>query len=237
MKKAFNMFLLLLSFALILTGCMYPEEKLSQNQIAYKDQIQSVQSAVDQYREANGGLLPIKTKGQTTPIYQKYPIDFKKIAPEYMAEPPGNAFESGGVFQYVIVDAETDPKVKIFDLRIAETIRDINLRVKAHGFPPYKEQIAENVYTMDFKKLGFKEEPKALSPYSGQSLPYVVTGNAEVYVDYRVDLYQALENKKNKPEPGKDIRNLLVEDSDFVPAYSLPYTIEPGTNDPIFLVK
>lgn len=237
MRKACNTFLLLLLTGMVLTGCMYPEEKLSQNQIAYKDQLQSVQSAVDQYREDNGGLLPIKTKDQTTPIYQKYPIDFKKIAPQYMAEPPGNAFESGGVFQYVLVDAETEPKVKIFDLRIAETIRDINLRIKAHGFPPYKEQIADNVFTMDFKKLGFKEEPKALSPYSGQNLPFVVTGNADVYVDYRIDLYQALKEKENKYKPGEDVRDILVEDSAFVPSYSLPYTIDAETNEPIFLVK
>ncbi|CAM3442645.1 hypothetical protein GCM10009865_16330 [Aeromicrobium ponti] len=237
MRKACNTFLLLLITGMVLTGCMYPEEKLSQNQIAYKDQLQSVQSAVDQYREDNGGLLPIKTKDQATPIYQKYPIDFKKIAPQYMAEPPGNAFESGGVFQYVLVDAETDPKVKIFDLRIAETIRDINLRIKAHGFPPYKEQIADNVFTMDFKKLGFKEEPKALSPYSGQNLPFVVTGDADVYVDYRIDLYQALKEKENKYKPGEDVRDILVEDSAFVPSYSLPYTIDAETNEPIFLVK
>ncbi|WP_394137260.1 hypothetical protein [Cytobacillus oceanisediminis] len=237
MRKACNTFLLLLLTGMVLTGCMYPEEKLSQNQIAYKDQLQSVQSAVDQYREDNGGLLPIKTKDQATPIYQKYPIDFKKIAPQYMAEPPGNAFESGGVFQYVLVDAETDPKVKIFDLRIAETIRDINLRIKAHGFPPYKEQIADNVFTMDFKKLGFKEEPKALSPYSGQNLPFVVTGDADVYVDYRIDLYQALKEKENKYKPGEDVRDILVEDSAFVPSYSLPYTIDAETNEPIFLVK
>lgn len=237
MRKACNTFLLLLLTGMVLTGCMYPEEKLSQNQIAYKDQLQSVQSAVDQYREDNGGLLPIKTKDQTTPIYQKYPIDFKKIAPQYMAEPPGNAFESGGVFQYVLVDAETEPKVKIFDLRIAEMIRDINLRIKAHGFPPYKEQIADNVFTMDFKKLGFKEEPKALSPYSGQNLPFVVTGNANVYVDYRIDLYQALKEKEHKYKPGEDVRDILVEDSAFVPAYSLPYTIDAETNEPIFLVK
>ncbi|GLB58001.1 hypothetical protein [Cytobacillus sp. NCCP-133] len=237
MKKALTIFLLLLLTGMSLTGCMYPEEKRFQNQTAYKDQLQSVQSAVDQYREDNGGLLPIKTREQTTPIYQKYPIDFKKIAPKYMAEPPGNAFESGGVFQYVLVDAETDPTVKIFDLRIAETIRDINLRIKAHGFPPYKEQIAENVYTMDFNKLGFKEEPKALSPYSGQGLPFIVTGSAEVYVDYRVDLFQALKEKKSNFKPGDDIRDILVEDSAFVPSYSLPYTIDPETNDPIFLVN
>ena len=38
-----------------------------------------------------------------------------------MAEPPGNAYESGGVFQYVIIDAESNPTVKIVDLRIAES--------------------------------------------------------------------------------------------------------------------
>ena len=52
----------------------------------------------------------------------KYPIDFKRLVPQYMAEPPGNAYESGGVFQYVIVNAEKNPTVKIFDLRIADLI-------------------------------------------------------------------------------------------------------------------
>lgn len=237
MKKAFNIISILFLAGVVLTGCMYPEERLSQNQIAYEDQLQSVQSAVDQYKQDNGGLLPIKTRDQTTPIYQKYPIDFKKISPQYMAEPPGNSFESGGVFQYVLVDAEKKPKVKIFDLRMAEAIRDINLRIKAYGFPPYKEQIADNVFTIDFKKLGYKEEPKAISPYSGQNLPFVVTGNAEVYVDYRIDLFQALKQKETNYEPGDDIRDILVEDTAFVPAYSMPYTIDAETKEPIFLAK
>ena len=36
--------------------------------------------AVNQFQEDNGGILPIKTKDANTPIYQKYPIDFKRIA-------------------------------------------------------------------------------------------------------------------------------------------------------------
>ena len=60
---------------------------------------------IKQFQEDQGGILPIKTLDQTTPIYHKYPIDFKRLVPEYMAEPPGNAYESGGVFQYVIIDA------------------------------------------------------------------------------------------------------------------------------------
>lgn len=237
MKKGIKLLSLLFIFIPVLTGCMYPKEKLTQNQIPYQDQIQSVQSAVEQFKEDNGGLLPIKTKSQTTPIYQKYPIDFKKIVPKYMAEPPGNAFESGGVFQYVLVDAETNPKVKIFDLRMAETIRDIKLRIRSQEFPPYKEQIQDHVFSLDYQKLGYKEEPVALSPYSGQNLPFVVTGDGEVYVDYRSDLYRSLQNQETDYKPGDDIRAILVEDSAFVPAYSLPYTIDEKTKEPIFLVK
>lgn len=116
-----------------LSGCLYPEERLKQNQIPYEDQVAAVQSAVNQYREATGGLLPIKTRDMKTPIYQKYPIDFNKLIPRYMQEPPGNAYESGGIFQYVIVDAENNPTVKLLDLRSAEQIRELKLRLKMCG--------------------------------------------------------------------------------------------------------
>lgn len=221
--------------ALFLSGCMYPEEELAKNQIPYSDQLQAVQQAVDSFREDNGGILPIKTKEANTPIYQKYPIDFKKIAPKYLAEPPGNAFESGGIFQYVLVDVETNPTVKLLDLRVAETIRDIKLKIRAMGYPPYKEQVADNVYSLDFKKLGYKQQPFAVSPFSNQNLPYVVTGNAEVFVDYRQDLFQELQKTEKDLKPGEDIRNILVENSMFVPAYSLPYTVNAENKEPVFL--
>jgi hypothetical protein len=221
--------------ALLLSGCMYPKEELAQNKIPYKDQIQAVQTAVDQYRQENGGLLPIKTKEAETPIYQKYLIDFKKISPKYLAEPPGNAFESGGVFQYVLIDVETAPTVKVFDLRIAETIRELNLRIKSTGYPPYKAEVAKNVYTLDYKQLGYKKPPVAVSPYSNQNLSFVITTHAEVYVDYRPDLFQALKNTESNPKPGEDIRHILVKDSMFVPAYSLPYTVDSETNEPVFI--
>ena len=105
-----------------------------------------------------------------------------------MAEPPGNAFESGGVFQYVIIDAENNPTVKIFDLRIADLISEINLRIKVQGYPPYKNKIAENIYTLDFEKLGYEEEPYIVSPYSNKHLSFVINHKAEVFVDYRYDL-------------------------------------------------
>ena len=225
---------LLIFTTLMLSGCMYPSEKLAENQIPYTDQIQAVQQAVNSFKEDNGGILPIKTRDAVTPIYQKYPIDFKKIAPKYLAEPPGNAFESGGIFQYVLVDVETNPTVKLLDLRMVDTIRDIKLRIKSNGYPPYKDKLADNVYTIDFNELGYKQEPYAVSPFSNQNLPLVVTTDAEVYVDYRQDLFSQLKKAEKSVKPGEDIRNILVEDSMFVPAYSLPYTIDEN-NEPVFL--
>jgi hypothetical protein len=225
---------LLIFTTLMLSGCMYPSEKLAENQIPYTDQIQAVQQAVNSFKEDNGGILPIKTRDAVTPIYQKYPIDFKKIAPKYLAEPPGNAFESGGIFQYVLVDVETNPTVKLLDLRMVDTIRDIKLRIKSNGYPPYKDKLADNVYTIDFNELGYKQEPYAVSPFSNQNLPLVVTTDAEVYVDYRQDLFSQLKKAVKPVKLGEDIRNILMEDSMFVPAYSLPYTIDEN-NEPVFL--
>lgn len=222
---------------LTLTGCMYPEENLIQNQVPYIEQVNSVQNAVKEFQTANGGILPIKTKDAKTPIYQKYPIDFQKIVPAFLAEAPGNAFENGGIFQYVLVDAEADPTVKLLDLRMAETIREIKLRINANGYPPFKEKIADSVYTIDFKKLGYKEEPIAISPFTNQNLHFVISSDAEVYIDYRSDLYQALKSNKKDLREGEDIRHILVADSMFVPAYSLPYTIDKTTNEPIFLAE
>ena len=45
---------------------------------------------------------------------------------------------------------------------MAETIRDIKLRIKSNGYPPYKEKIADNVYTIDFNELGYKQDPFVL---------------------------------------------------------------------------
>jgi hypothetical protein len=220
----------------LLTGCMYPKGELAKNQVPYKDQITSVQSAVNQFQKDSGGLLPIKTREGDTPIYQKYPIDFEKIVPKYLSEAPGNAFENGGIFQYVLVDVETNPSVKLIDLRVTDTIRDIKLRINANGgYPPYKEKLSDNVYSLDFSKLGYTEEPFAASPFTTLNLPFVTGVDGEIYVDYRMDLYQVLQKNKIEIAPNEDIRYLLVRDSMFVPAYSLPYTIDNSTKEPVFL--
>ncbi|PLT35256.1 hypothetical protein CUU64_05535 [Bacillus sp. V5-8f] len=225
----------------LLTGCLYPEQRSVENQVPYKEQIQSVQSAIDQFRKDEGGILPIKTKPGDTPYYQKYLIDFKKLVPKYMAEPPGNSYESGGVFQYVIIDEETNPTVKIFDIRIAQQLQDLNLRLRIYrennSYPPFKEQLANDVFTLDFRKMGLKEDPAITSPYSGKPLPVVVNGEAELFVDYTPDLVEATQKTDKQFKSGEDIRPLLTGTSEFVPAYSLPYTIDQKTKKPIFLTK
>ncbi len=228
--------LLLAGAMIILTGCNFPEERKAENLIPYEEQIASVQRAVEQYQEENSGILPIKTTDMNTHIYIKYPIDFSKLAPQYMASPPGNAYESGGVFQYVLIDVEENPTVKVFDLRIAEKIRDMRFRIKTQGYPPFKEAIADNVYSLDQSKLGYKEEQYITSPYTNNHLPLVITGKGEVFVDYRSDLYLALQEKEHSFKPGDDIREILYDDSVIVPAYSLPYTIDEN-NEPVYMAK
>ena len=65
------------------------------------------------------------------------------------------------------------------------------------------------------------------SPYSGKGLPFVINEKGEIYVDYRIDLYEALKKMKGNLRR-EDIRNILSKDSPFVPAYSLPYTVKNG---------
>lgn len=223
---------------IILSGCLYPEEKLQKNTIPYDDQIAAVQNSVDRYQEESDGLLPIKTRDMTTPIYQKYPIDFSALTPKYMAEPPGTAYESGGVYLYVLVDVEENPTVKLIDLRIAEAIHELTIRLdvyrQSNGYPPFKDLITNNIYTLDYDKLGYDESPTVESPFSGEHLPLVIDKNAKIYVDYRMDLYKALQEKEHSYNQGDDIRDLLVKDTHFVPAYSLPYTIDEK-GEPVFI--
>ncbi|MDF0726214.1 hypothetical protein PY093_05735 [Cytobacillus sp. S13-E01] len=239
-KKLLLLLHLIIAISL-LSGCLYPEDKLKQNQVPYLDQLASVQLAVEQFQQDNSGLLPIKTRDMTTPIYQKYPIDFNKLIPRYMQDTPGTSFESGGVYLYVLVDVETNPTVKLFDLTLTETIREINFRLddyrRKNGYPPFKEVVSNKVFTLDFKKLGYTEEPYVVSPFTGNNLSFVINDEVDIFVDYRPDLYAALQKSKNSYVTGDDIRDILVQDSMFVPAHSLPYTIDPDKKEPIFLDK
>ncbi|CEG22593.1 hypothetical protein BN1080_01524 [Planococcus massiliensis] len=232
--KKISMLIMFTVLAVLLSGCMYPESERAENQIPYEEQVNSVQNAINQYQEESGGLLPIKTRDMDVDQFIKYPIDFSKIVPKYLSEIPSNAFETGGIFQYVLMDVEENPTVKLVDLQMAETIRSINIRKSANGGrAPIAEIIADNVYRLNYTAMGFKEEQMAVSPYSGRNLPLVVTGKGDVYVDYSMDLYTELQEYEGTIEEGQDIRFLLYDDSPIVPAYSLPYTVDEDM-EPIF---
>lgn len=237
MRKSFVFVLMVLSIGLLLSGCLYgpPDEKQAA-QTPYEDQAELVQRAVDAYQEQTGGLLPIKTRDQETDQYIKYPIEFSKIVPAHTEKIPANAFEVGGIYQYVLVDVDENPTVKLVDLRIAEKLRDLNLRKFINGKLPFKDPVGENVYEVDFEKMGFEKPLVVESPYSDAHLPIVVGGDGKFYVDYSIDLNRILKEQQPDVKQGEDIRHLLVDESLVLPAYSLPYTVNEK-NEPVFLKK
>ena len=229
--------ILLLSLVFLLTGCMYPSDNQDvSGNVPYAEHIESIQKAVDAYQENSGGMLPIKTTELETDIYIKYPIDFSKLVPSYTEKIPSTAYEKGGIFQYVLVDVEENPTVKLVDLRAAERIRELNLRKNINnGYIPHKpEAIGNNVYEIDYKAMGFKDQITIKSPYSDTFLPLIVGGDGNFYVDYSIDLHRLLNEKEVDVKPGDDIRKLLVEISPVLPAYSLPYTVNEN-NEPVIM--
>lgn len=225
---------------IFLSGCLFPKSELSQNQVPYEDQLITVQNAVDQFKEQENGLIPIKTKEADTPIFEKYLIDFDQLQQQdVLSAIPGNAFENGGIYQYVIIDPEEAAEVKLIDLRTTEVIRNVNVKLDIyrdkHLYPPFGEEVANGLYKIDYKKLNFKEEPFIESPYTQNDLPLVMNVHGELFIDYRKDLMQALDEFDHSYTTGDDIRFLLTDHYPFVPAYTIPYTIE--NNEPVFMLS
>lgn len=236
MAKKLKFFILFSGMLVLLSGCMYPDEQKAENQIPYEDQLNTVQSAVNRYQEASGGLLPIKTRDMETDQYIKYPIDFSKIVPAYTEKIPSNAFENGGIYQYVLMDVEENPTVKLVDLRTAEKIRELNIRKGINGYAPISDVIVDNVYKLNYEMMGYKKEQTVPSPYSNVELPLVITGDGTIYVDYSIELNRILAEEDPDVKAGEDIRYLLTQKYPIVPAYSLPYTVNEN-NEPVFLTK
>lgn len=216
---------------ILLTGCLYPEDERRQNQAPYADQLDSAQRAVVQFQE-NTGVLPIKTRDADTPIFRKYPINFSQLVPAYLESPPGNSFESGGAYQYVLVNPEENPEVKLIDLRTVRVIQDLERKIfqyrSQNDYAPVKEVVGNELLKLDFDKLGYKEEPLIESPFHpNHKLSIFYTTDGRVVVDYSLDIqYYVEEYSWENGEQEEDLHWLLVEHSPFVPVYSLPQTIE-----------
>lgn len=236
MKK---LLLVIITSMFLLTGCLYPKEELAKNQIPNESQLEMVQNAVDQYVEMTDGLVPIKTKPSDVDIYEKYLIDFTILKENNLiSEIPGTAYENGGAYQYIILDPENNPRVKLIDLRISDKLRELYTKLdiyrSEHLYPPFGEQIEKGIYKLNYEKLGYKSEPQVVSPFTKNNLPVVMNTDGELFVDYRIDLQQALDEFDHSFEEGDDIRSILEDNYHFVPVYSLPYTIKDG--EPVFLI-
>lgn len=227
-----------LLFAVFLSGCMYPQSQLQQNQVPYQEQLEMVQTAVDKYREEQNGLVPIRTKPNETAIFEKYLIDFTLLRERgLLGQVPGNAYENGGIYQYTLITPEDDPRVRLIDLSMTEAIRSVNVKLdifrSEHIYPAYGEKIADGVYTVDYEKLKLDSPPTVKSPYSQENLSIVMDVDGNLFVDYRIDLAKALDEFDHDYKTGDDIRYIIADNTPFVPAYSIPYTIEDG--EPVFL--
>ncbi|CAM3717709.1 hypothetical protein [Alkalicoccus chagannorensis] len=216
----------LLAAVLLLTGCMYPQEERSRNHGPNQEQLDRVQSAVDQFHE-NRGVLPIATRDADTPIFQRYPIEFSQIVPSYMSEPPGNAFENGGDYLYVLTHVEEEPQAGLIDLGTTSTIQELERNIHdyraQHDYAPVDEIVGNELLLLDFDALGYEEPPTVASPFHpDHRLPLLYTTQGDVIIDYSLDIEYYVEEYGADSIDDEDLRWLLVEHAPFVPAYSMP---------------
>nr|MBO2480102.1 hypothetical protein [Bacillota bacterium] len=212
----------------VLSGCLYPREMRVENQMPVAERVEWVQEAVEAYHE-DTGVFPIQTKDAQTPLYEKYPLDFQKLVPKYLPYIPGDAFEAGGKYQYVLVDPETEPKVRLLDIETAQIVADIqqaaNLYwLKHHRLPATEVRYFPQFFNVDFKLLGMKEI-LIQSPFTGQHLPLIMDQVGYVGVDYALDIALFLQRASPEAWQERDLRELLVEQSLFVPVKSFPYRL------------
>jgi predicted nucleic acid-binding Zn-ribbon protein len=236
--KHTKLYIMIISALFLMTGCLNPGSEEAQNHIAYKSDITAVQEAVNSFQKETH-VLPIKNSTEKTPIYKKYPIDFGKLDHNYMASPPANAYEEGGIFQYVLVHAETKPTVRVIDLTLTNTVDEIQRKIDDfrynHHFSPLKSIVMDGIYKINFKEIGYDKPPYVISPFSGKELGFVMDKDSKVYINYLPDIYGAVKKSGKTIPVGKDLRPLLVDNSFFVPVDSLPYTIKNG--EVTFLIK
>ncbi|MCR8634454.1 hypothetical protein [Paenibacillus radicis (ex Xue et al. 2023)] len=238
-NKAASAVILLLLCCSFLTGCMYPKEMRKENQAATGEFVVVVQNAVDQFH-AKTGVLPIKNSTESTPIFEKYPIDFKKLKERaFISNVPVNAFENGGTAIYVLVDPETKPAVKMMDLvsyqQAVEAQKLVDeFKSKNAGALPKGEVVAPSFTRIDFEKMN-KKPIQVQSMYTRQViLPFIMNESGEVAIDYSEELMRLIDKKslQNSLDAKQDLRELLVKESFYIPARSFAYRWKNGQPTP-----
>jgi hypothetical protein len=229
LKRYMNV-IMCISAIFLLSGCMYPQERLQENQVPNQMYLEMTQKAIDQFR-ADESLLPLVTKTVDTNIFEKYEIDFTRLVPKYLPDVPANAFEKGGIFKYVLIDVETKPIVKLIHLGIVSKVSDVQQAVyrfkEARGMLPVGKVLENGYFAINYNQLSMKDQ-SVESVYQNQLLPLVMNKNGEVGIDYSSDLAIFMRNSKKPLPTNIDPRYELARNSVFVPFKSFPYSIENG---------
>ncbi|RUS48164.1 hypothetical protein [Cohnella sp. AR92] len=215
------------SAALTLSGCMYPEEQTPGNSSSARQAVLTVQDAVDQFQQGTG-LLPIVSADESVPRYEKFKIDLAKLKRmDYLGSIPKAAFENGGKDQFLLLNEETDPEVKLLDIVVYQKAVDVQRKVDAYmdshgGEIPAGEERYPGFWALDADELGSKLDA-VKSMYSGQSLDYMVDEKGEVYLDYALDIATAIGKAGAAPAADADLRSYLVDESYYVPVKAPEY--------------
>ncbi|OPA81431.1 hypothetical protein BVG16_03730 [Paenibacillus selenitireducens] len=219
---------ILMLLASLTTGCMYPKELRGENQLSYRETTLLVQNAVESYQKDNG-ILPIITSPQSTPMYEKYRINFEPLIDgKYLSAIPSTAYEKGGTGYFMIIHEETKPAVKVMDLTTFQQVNDVQKLVdtykSAHaGELPAGEQAYPDFYDINGDLLNSKV-PTLKSVYSGEEIPFMMDKQGKVFVDYATDIMVAIQKSGKEPQGQNiDLRDLLVEASYYVPVKSTTY--------------
>ncbi|CAD2075684.1 hypothetical protein [Phocicoccus pinnipedialis] len=227
--------IILMSVVFMLSGCLYPQSEKEKNDASKEAQVQMVQRAVEEFSKANSGILPIKTLSEQRE-YLEHQIDFGRLR-GYLSDVPTSAYENGGYYLYVIIDAEEDPKVKVADLRITEEVRSLTTRLNILGDNvKLGEMIGPNVYQLDLDAYHLNENPTITSPFTGAELNVFYNGGREFIVDYRNDAQKIIDDKDLAFKTGDDVRSVFYEYTEVVPLYSPELTVDEN-NTVIFMTS
>jgi len=219
--------------SILLSGCLYPGEEKVKGQRPAKDAILTMQMVIEEYQK-DTEVLPIFNSEPDTPKYEKYLVDFDMLMfKDYISDIPVTAFEKGGSYYYLIINEETKPTIKLMNLVQFQKINDIQTAMNRYrdqngGKLPVGEMLYPGFSQIDYSKLSAKE-PEIKSVFTGQTLLTMVDESGKVYIDYGIDITQALTKGEEKEiAVDKDLRELLVDQSDFVPVKSPFYRLVNG---------
>lgn len=216
--KQSSLFAVAGAVCLMFAGCMVPEQVQTDR---LWQQVVQVQKAVDAYFKQNN-ILPYVYTEEQQKLTTKYKVNFKELK-GFLGEFPSSAFAEGGYFLFVLIDVEEDPTVRLFDLRVNDTVSKVQHKIKGylehHQALPEKTRMNEFFYTIDYKKLNM-EPVEVPSPYSQEELPLIMDHQGQVYIDYRTEVMKKWQQTRQKPGEKTDLRWWLAKDSLYVPAFS-----------------